>query len=175
MTIGTIPQGRQLALYLRSLGAHGSSRVQEIVVERLERLEREGVIEGFETHVWGDQLALGGALARTDAGVALGTTVDDIHAWAADTEVDLVGFERRVLASAITDEHHEVVVLPALALVEYEGDELVHVSPCRKPEGCLTVGERLAELERASGVEPPGSGRDSPEREPEAPGRTRTV
>lgn len=175
MTIGTIPQGRRLALYVRSLGAHGSSRVQEIVVERLERLQREGVIEGFETHVWGDQLALGGALSRTDAGVALGATVDAVHEWAADAEVELVGFERRVLASAITDEHHEVVVLPALALVEYEDDVLTHVSPCRKPDGCRTVGDRLLELERASGVEPPENGPDLLEHEPDAPGRTRTV
>jgi uncharacterized protein (UPF0335 family) len=139
--------GPRIELYVRSLlpdGAHGR---QEAVIERLERLESNGDIEGFSVIVWGKQIAPESAGAHTEEGEYILNRVAEFKQWALSNNVSLESFYQTTeIESELTDDY-SAMVLPVMGLAEYHGDELQHVAPCTKGDVVHTIMDRLERLE----------------------------
>lgn len=144
-------QETTVELYVRSLTPRGHSQ-QESAIERLERLSEAGVLSEFAVEVWGRQVDLSGAAARTDAGQFVLDRVEQFREWARRTgrSVDSF-FETRSVESSIRDQEYAALVLPELTLAEYRGGELAFVAPCSDGDAVCTVGDRIDDLEARAG------------------------
>lgn len=137
-----------LDLHVRSLAPRAGHAQQESVIERLDELEAGGYIDEFTVNVWGRQISLSTAAARTDAGQFVLDRVDEFRAWAAETDRSVDSFfETRRVESEITDQEYAALVLPVLTLAEYRDDELAYVAPCTDGETVVTVEDRIDVLE----------------------------
>lgn len=139
-------------LHVRSLAPRAGHAQQNAVIERLDELESAGQIDEFTVNVWGRQVSLSTAAAKTDAGQFVLNRVDQFREWARESgrSVDSF-FETRRVQSSITDEQYAALVLPALTLAEYHDGELAYVAPCSDGDTVCTVADRIDVLE-ASGV-----------------------
>ncbi|MFC6834964.1 HTH domain-containing protein [Halomarina ordinaria] len=136
-------------LYVRSLTASERQVRLDETLDRLARLEAAGELDDVTVHVWGEGVCLSGPAAETPVGRDIRGTVDEFREWAASSDVDLVGFERREARSMLTDECHENLRLPALALAHRTDGDLAFVAPCADGDGCRSVGDHLDSLEGA--------------------------
>lgn len=144
---GDTEGGVHAELYVRSLAPRGVRAQQQGVIERLEHLTERGTIEGYAVHVCGKQVPAEPDAAVTDFGAHLLDRVAVFEAWARRNGWSLGGlFDRRELDSAITGEHTEVLVMPVMALAEYEGDDLRFVAPCSTGGTECSVQDRLDDL-----------------------------
>jgi hypothetical protein len=139
-------------LHVRSLAPRAGHTQQEAAIERLDRLESRGRVDEFSVNVWGHQVSLSTAAARTDAGQFVLDRVEEFREWAEETgrSVDSF-FETRRVSSEIMDEDFAALVLPAVTLAEYREGELSFVAPCSDGESVCTVADRIDVL-AASGV-----------------------
>ena len=136
-------------LHVRSLTPRAGNGRQEAVIERLERLADTGRIHEFNVHVWGRQVSLSTAAARTDAGQNVLNRVEMFREWAADTDRSISSFfETRRVDSRMTEESYAALVLPMFTLAEYHGGELTYVAPCTDGDDVVTVTDRLDTLEQ---------------------------
>lgn len=138
-------QGRVRAeLHVRSLAPRAAQRQQERVIERLDRLESAGRIDEATVDVWGRQVSLSSAAARTDAGRYVLDRVESFREWADETGRSVESFfETRRVASEITDEEYVALVLPSLTLAEYRDGDLAYVAPCSDGDEVTTVPDRI--------------------------------
>jgi DNA-binding Lrp family transcriptional regulator len=141
--------GPRIELYVRSLlpdGAHGR---QEAVIERLERLESNGDIEGFSVIVWGKQIAPESAGAHTEEGEYILNRVAEFKQWALSNNVSLESFyQRQNVENETSERTYDAMVLPVMGLAEYQDGELCHVAPCTKGDDVNTITDRLDRIER---------------------------
>jgi hypothetical protein len=138
-------------LYVRSLTPRAGNGRQDAVIERLERLADTGQIDEFSLDVWGRQVSLSTAAARTDAGRNVLDRVEEFRDWAAETDRSISSFfETRRVSSQVTDESYVALVLPMLTLAEYHDGELAAVAPCTDGDGVCTVPDRLDRLENGT-------------------------
>lgn len=153
-------------LFVRSLAPEGAEERQRAVIERLERLEADGRIGGFVVIIWGKKFCPATA-DRTEIGRLSRRFLSEFDEWSARTKLSVAPFfEVKNSYSAVTDESKTAIVYPLLALAEYDGTELVHVSPCRgSSENCsvedhlnaLAAGERQLPPEREQDTGQPSS------------------
>lgn len=142
-----------LELYVRSLLPDGAGERQDALLEKLDELERDGDIAGYNVIVWGKQIAPESAAAGTDEGRYILNRISEFQQWALANNVSLDSFsQRRPVDSEATDESREAIVLPVMGLAEYHGDELAHVAPCSDRDEVHTITERLERL--AAGEQP---------------------
>ncbi|WP_299265956.1 HTH domain-containing protein [Halorientalis sp.] len=140
-------------LHVRSLTPRAGHGRQEVVIERLERLADTGQIHEFSVQLWGRQVSLSTAAARTDAGQNVLDRVEQFRDWAADTDRSISSFfETRRISSEMTEESYVALVLPMFTLAEYHDDDLAYVAPCSDGDGVCTVTDRLDTLEHESVV-----------------------
>lgn len=133
-------------LYVRSLSPGGFLEQQRGVVERLERLEANGTISDYGVDVWGRGLAEPDT-ARTSAGRWIHDRIGEFREWAEREGMCLDSFfPVEAARSEITGEEYTYIRFPAMALAEYEGDDLRFVSPCSDGESVHTVMDRVDEL-----------------------------
>lgn len=149
MNSGTSEGTLTVDLHVRSLAPGPGQSQQERVIERLDDLETGGYVDEFTVNVWGRQVSLSSAVARTDAGQFVLDRVEEFREWAAGTDRSIDSFfETRRVESSITDQEYAALVLPALTLAEYRDGDLAYVAPCTDGETVVTVEDRLDTLER---------------------------
>lgn len=137
-----------LELYVRSMLPDGAGDRQETLLDRLDRLEREGDIAGYNVIVWGKQIAPESAAAATDEGRYILNRISEFQQWALANNVSLESFsQRRQVDSEASDEPSAAIVLPVMGLAEYHGSELAHVAPCTDKDEVRTITDRLDRLE----------------------------
>lgn len=138
---------RRVDLYVRSLSYPVAYSQQECLVDRLTQLEREGIISGFDLHVWGKQLVLSEAVARTETGRLLLDRFNRFHEWA-EANSQPIGsfFEFKEIRSEMTGDEYTAVVFPVAVLAEYVDDELVFVAPCSVDGAVCSIDDRLDDL-----------------------------
>ncbi len=152
MTTKTTAERVTVDLHVRSLTPRAGHGRQESVIERLERLADTGQIHEFNLDVWGRQVSLSTAAARTDAGQNVLDRVEQFREWATETNRSISSFfETRRVSSEMTQESYVALVLPMFTLAEYHDGELAFVAPCSDGDGVCTVTDRLETLQ-ASGV-----------------------
>lgn len=163
MTSDTISESdtsdRRADLYVRSLSYPAAYSQQECLVDRLSELERDGVISGFDLHVWGKQLVLSEAVARTETGRRLLDRFNRFHQWAEAYSRPIGSFfEFKEIQSELTGDEYTAVVFPVAVLAEYVDDELVFVAPCSVDGAVCSIDDRLDDLAagRTDTVEPLG-------------------
>jgi len=145
-------QGRvRVELHVRSLAPRAGKRRQNSVIDRLEDLESEGYVDEWTVDVWGRQVGLSAAAARTDAGQFVLERVAAFRDWADDTGRSVASFfETRHVDSGITGEQYTALVLPSLTLAEYRDGDLAYVAPCSDGDEVTTVTDRLDVLAASS-------------------------
>lgn len=142
---GDRDQGRvRVELHVRSLAPRAGGRQQERVIDRLDHLESAGRVDEATVDVWGRQVGLSSAAARTDAGRYVLDRVESFREWADETGRSVESFfETRRVSSDITDEEYVALVLPSLTLAEYRDGDLAYVAPCSDGDEVTTVPDRL--------------------------------
>lgn len=144
---GSATERVRVELYVRSLAPRGATESQQAVVSSIRRLEDEGEIAEYTVHVCGREIPATPAEMTTEFGEFLLNRVAVFSAWADRNDYSLGRlFDERTLESAFTDDRRETVVLPAMALAEYEGADLRFVAPCTIDGTTVTVWDRLEEL-----------------------------
>jgi len=142
-----------IELYVRSMLPTGAHERQEAVIERLDRLDAEGDIAGYDLIVWGRQVARESAAAHTDEGRYVLNRVAEFKQWALSNNVSLESFYQTTeVDSEATETSYDAIVLPVMGLAEYDGEELVHVAPCTEGDTVHGIVDRLDRL--AEGLPP---------------------
>jgi len=144
----TTNTGRRVGLYLCAEPQFGVENQKQAVIDRLNELEREGKIAGYETYIWGREIRPTGPLEGTDYHRSVLESLREFEEWlrANGTPVDRL-FKRREVDSDIVDETYTVISLPMMCLAVYDDDELSGVYPYCDREGSYTVRDCLSELE----------------------------
>lgn len=146
-----------LDFYVRSLAVPGAQAEQDAVIARLERLDKQGAITAFTTHVWGTRVPRDTATARTDAGRNVLEQVEAFREWADRNGMSVMSFfDAEETRSAITDEAYTAITLPTMTLAEYVGDTLRFVAPCTDERTFYSVADRLDALECEEATVPHG-------------------
>jgi DNA-binding Lrp family transcriptional regulator len=144
---GDTTGGIHAELFVRSLAPRGVRTRQQAVVERLQELTERGTVGGYTVHVCGKQVPARAADATTEFGAYLLDRIGVFEKWADRNGWSLESlFERHSLDSSITGEHTEVIVMPVMALAEYEDDDLRFVAPCSTGEQRCSIQDRLDDL-----------------------------
>lgn len=164
------PEGRQgepstVELWVRSLGHPSVFQAQSDLATRVNRLEAGDVVDRVEVEVWGREVVLSAATARTEPGRRFMNRLARFREWAEHNDASLEPhFDFASTASEFTGEEYTVVGLPVCALAEFDGGELVHVAPCSVDGGARSVSDRVATLESGADLE----GDREPERHEDA-------
>jgi hypothetical protein len=135
-------------LWVRSLGHPSVFRAQSDLSTRVRRLEDSDIVDRAEVDVWGREVVLSAATARTEPGRRFMNRLARFREWAEHNDASLEPhFEFSATASEFTGEEYTVVDLPVCALAEYEGGDLVHVAPCTVDGRPRSVADRMSALE----------------------------
>jgi hypothetical protein len=138
-----------LTLYVRSLRPRQCCSRQDAVLDRLDALEREGTVTGYEVVVLGRHVPRSVEEARTPFGESVLERLTVFEEWARRNGYSLESvLPERESKSQFTGEEVRAREVPQLALAEYEGDSLRFVSPVVRDGEMLTVEERLDAIER---------------------------
>lgn len=110
-------------LYARSTLPKAADRRREAVATRLDRLAERGCIDGYRIAAWRKRVPVTADTPERRA-------YERFREWAADEGVSLSpSFSTRECYDRETGEKREELVVPALCLAVYEGEELVEVYP----------------------------------------------
>jgi len=149
MSADTTTDPIRLELYVRTLSPPGARARQEETIERLQRLDADGVVDDVNVHVWGKQIDPTTAAADTEQGQFVLNRIAEFQQWALANNTTLDSFyQTRQQSSSITGEEHTTIVLPKMGLAEYHGSELAQVAPIDEGDDTYTVGDHLDDLER---------------------------
>jgi hypothetical protein len=144
---GSTQGGTHVELYVRSLAPRGVLEGQQAALRSVRELVEDGPLAECTVHICGREIPATPADTATEFGEFLCNRVAVFSAWADRNDYSLARlFDRRRLDSTITGEHRETLVMPVMALAEYEGPDLRFVAPCAVDGERLTVRDRLAEL-----------------------------
>lgn len=137
------PTRRRVELFVRS-DLPTPSRTRRIAVEdRLDQLQCDGAIDGYETTVWDKRVPVEG-----ESGTLERSRYNEFAAWAADAGVCLAPFfDTRECYSWETCEKQTELVLPALCLAVYEDGELAQVAPYARGGTPISIDDCLDDLE----------------------------
>lgn len=139
---------RRATLYAREDLPRPAAARRDAVAEELAECVASGSLDGVEVVHWQKRVPVAGR-ARERSLVA------EFRAWAADADVDLApSFGTRRCHDGRAGEVRTELVLPALCLAVYEGEELVAVAPRETDDGVVTVADCLARLERSPSDRP---------------------
>jgi len=137
-----------LTLFVRSLRPRQCCSRQDAVIDRLDALEQEGVIDGYDVVVLGRQIPQCVEDAKTGFGSSVLERLTVFEEWARRNDYSLESvFPERVSKSQFTGEEVSAREVPQLALAEYEGQSLQFVSPVAHDGEMLTVEDRLDAIE----------------------------
>ncbi|WP_339102864.1 HTH domain-containing protein [Haloterrigena salinisoli] len=138
-----------IELWIRSFAPASAGPTQERALERLAELESHAPIESVEVSVWGKEVEVDRPerAMRIPQLCRIERRLEAFENWAARTGRRLEPFFRNThVESSITGESHDVWRLPTVAVAEFDGDELLHVAPCRDDDRTIDVADRLEAL-----------------------------
>lgn len=138
-------------VFVRSLSPDGSPE-QRPIFDQLNHLSREGVIDYWTVHVVGEKVCPDTAKA-TEPGQFICARIHQFKEWAERNSMSFGRFfEQRSVSSEMTGEAYETMVLPSLALAEFDEQETLRfVSPCIDGETQHTPMSRLKRIVRKGG------------------------
>lgn len=163
MSSNPIPSPR-LEVFVRSLGAPDTNPKRGVVLERVGRLAKAGIVAGYSVRIVGRTICPTVASA-TEPGRDICRRVAAFREWAATTGLaDDAIVKYRTMRSVLTGEEHEVIVFPTVVVAAFDDDHLWGVAPCSDGETIHTVTDLLDALEegRSTDAFPPG-GRSPPD------------
>jgi len=132
--------GKRVELFARSDLPSAANRRREAVTARLSRLADENHVDQVNIHTWEKKVPSDGSTLEN----LLYRTFED---WAADVGVELEPFfETRECYSWETGRRGAYLVLPALCLAVYRGEELQSVYPHAGDDETRTVMDGLCAL-----------------------------
>lgn len=141
---------RRAELFVRGDLPRPSTRRRNAVECRLEDLQRAGVVDEYETTVWAKRVAVG------DEECPERSRYDEFLAWAKAAGASLAPFfDTRLCYSWETGEKQTDLVMPALCLALYEGEELAQVAPFARCGTPHSIEECLDDLEAGRAITPP--------------------
>lgn len=147
------PRPIRAVLRLRTLAPHGINETQTEVIDRLQRLEADGRIAGFDVDVWGASMGIARSADRNPSDVH--EVVTEFERWADDQDCTLrPAFERR--SARVPEETR--VVLPLLCLAVYEAEAVRAVYPHVNGEEVHTIHDGVDALESMSSRDEGASG-----------------
>lgn len=150
----------RVVLRLRTLVPAGIGSVQSDVIDRLQRLEDEGLITTLDIDIWGLSMGVNGPHNRDPIGTR--RTVAEFERWAENHDCTLrPGFGRPDARSTADGESEQRgdVVLPLLCLAVYDDATIRAVYPHTTSEGVQTIHDGLDVLESLN----PDTGRSDSE------------
>ncbi|THE63266.1 hypothetical protein D8Y22_19065 [Salinadaptatus halalkaliphilus] len=148
------PASRTVELWIRGCTSPAPDSNQERALDTLEQLDERGVVEGVTVGVWGDTFESSSLSEQVSQLERIQSRLEAFEAWAAENDRRLEPcFRRRQTHSQLTGANREVWRLPAVALAEFDGDDLVHVAPCRDGDRTVDIFDRLEVLESGTGSE----------------------
>lgn len=123
-------------------------RRQENVVSRLDALVASGALDEYSVSSWAKRVPFD---ADADAGRTERDRFSQFDEWARATGVRLTPFfDARECYSWTTGERRTELVLPAVCLALYDGDDLVCVVPCADESDSVSVTDCLDRLDDES-------------------------
>lgn len=127
---------------------------RDAVIEQLTDLEGKGHITGFSVHPWPRAVSLDLVAEIDDDGI-LGE-FESFETWADRNGIGIrPPFDVRTSHSVITDETHELLVLPVMCLAVYSDDDLVGMYPCSDDESVLTIDDAFDAITTGDIIPPP--------------------
>jgi hypothetical protein len=150
-------QAYRMELFLRSLAPPAARNSQEVIVDRLKRLDDRNHIREFDLTVWGDRICLD-VSPRTATERSIRDKVDRFRQWERRHDVSLApGFAEREV-DPLVDDAYTVFHTPVIALAVYADTNVWGVFPCEVDGEVVTVDDCLdAFLRRGSRLEPRSS------------------
>jgi hypothetical protein len=135
-------------LFVQSFDPIGHQATKQII-DDVSGLADAGYLDDFSVYLWGKRISPDApATEQTDRGQFFTTRLDQFYRWAATANRELEPmFERTAIDSAFRDRSYDVISVPTIALAEYRGRTLEHVTPHRAGGDYVAVDDRLATLE----------------------------
>lgn len=144
---GSAHTGVRLELFVRSLSPRGGRRRIEETVDRIARLEKTAAVSEYNVLITGKQFPATRADTVTETGVTLRNRVSRFTDWAEENGCSLDGLiQYNSVYSEYTGETHETIVMPTMAMAEFDGRKLQFVAPCRMGDERVTIESRLDAL-----------------------------
>jgi len=161
----TDTQPKTVELWIRSFTPCGAAGNHERAVELADRLgSRRGLT--VEVEVWGDAFDRSGRAPNAPVLERIEGRLAAFEEWAAETGRRLDPFFRtRHVESTITGDARTICRLPTLAVAEYRGERLVHVTPCRHGDRTVEPIDRLETLLEDDAEDALEGEDDAPERD----------
>jgi len=152
------PQEYRMELFLRSLAPPAARATQDVIIDRLIRLDDRGLIREYDLTIWGDRIRLD-ASPRTPTERTIHDEIDRFRRWERTHDVSLApAFDEREVDPLVGDPY-TVFQPPMITLAVYVGGDVWGLFPCDVDGKRVTVDDCLdAFLERSSLVEPRSSG-----------------
>jgi hypothetical protein len=120
-------------------------RSYDDAVTRLAGLSLRGVIDEFAVETWGKGIDLSTDDLRDEHEQRVRERVSTFKQWAREHDTTIPDFEeRRVVGEGRMGREYVVQSLPGALLAEFEGEEVVTVTPCTAGTDCIT--RRLDDL-----------------------------
>ena len=136
------PRTLRAELFVRTELPTPARRRRDAVENRLSELQCSGAIDAFATTVWRKRVPL------ADEDCQERRRYDEFRAWAKESDATLSPvFDTRMCYSWETGERRSELVMPALCLALYEGDDLRRVAPVTRGDDPRTIDECLDDLE----------------------------
>jgi hypothetical protein len=133
----------RIELYVRSLAPTDIRDQQEAVLERLEGLDTNDMITGFEVVVCGETVCPSSVTAQTEIGQRLLARHRAAKQWAEENDRELVGFEKHGTNTTIAGTTVTGVSFPRMLLFEFRDSSLSFVAPSTAGSETTSVCERL--------------------------------
>lgn len=152
------PQEYRMELFLRSLAPPAARATQDVIIDRLIRLDDRGLIREYDLTIWGDRIRLD-VSPRTPTERAIHDEIDRFRRWERTHDVSLApAFDEREVDPLVGDPY-TVFQPPVITLAVYAGTDVWGLFPCDVEGERVTVDDCLdAFLQRGSLVEPRSSG-----------------
>ena len=137
-------------LYVRETLPTPAQKCRQKAIARLERLTAEGPLEGYSVTSWAKRIPVAG----TDSGLER-DRYNEFARWARENGIRLTPFfHTRECYSMETGEKRTELVLPAVCIALYEGDELQTVTPRATGTTTVSVQDCLDRLSEQATGEP---------------------
>ena len=152
------PQEYRMELFLRSLAPPAARATQDVIIDRLIRLDDRDYIREYDLTIWGNRIRLD-ASPRTPTERTIHDTIDRFRRWERTHDVSLApAFDEREVDPLVGDPY-TVFQPPMITLAVYAGDDVWGLFPCDVGGERVTVDDCLdAFLQRGSVVEPRSPG-----------------
>ena len=166
---------KTVELWIRSFTPTAVGPHYERALERLEDLAARPGIRTATVGVWGKEVERTDERASVPQLRSIQRRLECVDAWSRQVGRDIEPFFRYTrVESSITDDRYDVWRPPSLAVLEFRGDELVHVAPSRDGDRIIDAITRLEDLARGDAIDPvlTFDGDDTPTDQTRASGRT---